>query len=112
MTDHALTEGKDLEIEAGLEDDTYVVRLSGELDIANCEAVDAAIRQAEASAAKKILLDVDALSFIDSGGLQMILKAKRRADRHGHRLLVTRGTGHVADMFRLTALDMTLPFAT
>ena len=106
------TREESLEIETAEEDGTYVIRLSGELDLSACEAVDAELHRAEAGAAKRILLDVNALEFIDSSGLQVILRAKRRADRSGRRLRVTRGTGHVADMFRLTALDMTLPFAS
>ena len=101
-----------LEIETAEADDTYVIRLSGELDMSSCEEVDAELCKAEDTDAKRILLDVEGLQFIDSSGLQVILKAKRRADRSGRRLRVTRGTGHVADMFRLTALDMTLPFGS
>ncbi len=101
-----------LKIETSEEDGTYVIRLAGDLDMSSCEAVDAELRRAEAGPAPRILLDVEALAFIDSSGLQVILKAKRRADRGGRRLRVTRGTGHVADMFRLTGLDMTLPFSS
>ena len=100
-----------LEIETLEEDGTYVIRLRGELDLSSCDALDAALREAEDTPMKRILLDVDALRFIDSSGLQVILRAKRRSDSTGRRLRITRGTGHVADMFRLTALDMTLPFA-
>jgi anti-sigma B factor antagonist len=109
--DDPSTSARQLELETFEEDGTHVIRLTGELDMSSCEAVDAELRRAEAGPARRILLDVEALTFIDSSGLQVILKAKRRADRGGRRLRVTRGTGHVADMFRLTALDMTLPFA-
>ena len=110
MTEPAIRGDRDLEIDTAQQEGTYVIRLSGELDMGSCEAVDEALREAEATAPDRILLDVDPLSFIDSSGLQVILRAKRRADSSGQRLRITRGTGHVADMFRLTALDMTLPF--
>jgi anti-sigma B factor antagonist len=100
-----------LEIQTSSEQGTYVIRLRGELDLSSCEAVDAELRRAESEPVDRILLDVNELQFIDSTGLQVILKAKRRADISGRRLRITRGTGHVADMFRLTALDMTLPFS-
>jgi anti-anti-sigma factor len=111
MEDRSARE-KSLAIETADEEGTYVVRLSGELDMSSCDELDAELRKAEDSAARRILLDVEGLEFIDSSGLQAILRAKRRADRSGRRLRVTRGTGHVADMFRLTALDMTLPFGS
>lgn len=109
--DPSTSREKALEIEAAEADGTYVVRLHGELDLAHCDSVDAALRAAERSQAPRILLDIDGVSFIDSSGLQVILRAKRRSDGSGRRLRITRGSGHVADMFRLTALDMTLPFA-
>ena len=111
MDDPAASEQR-LEIQTATEDGVYVIRLRGELDMASCDAVDAELRRAEAGSADRILLDVNELQFIDSSGLQVILKAKRRADISGRRLRITRGTGHVADMFRLTALDMTLPFSS
>ncbi len=96
-----------LQIYAGQEGDTYVVRLAGELDLSTCEAADAAIREAEASRARWITLDIDGLSLIDSIGLRTLLVAKRRDDVNGNRLRLTRGTGAVADLLRLTALDLT-----
>ena len=102
---------KGLRIDATLEEDTWTIRLSGELDLGNSEQLDAALLDAEASDATRILLDVDELRFIDSTGLRVILRATRRAERTGDRLRVTRGKGYVADMFRLTALDRTIPFA-
>ena len=100
-----------LEIETAQDGDSYVIRLLGELDLSSCDAVDAALKRAEETPATRIVLDVEGLRFIDSSGLQVLLRAKRRSDATGRRLRVTRGSGHVADMFRLTALDMTLPFA-
>ena len=96
-----------LRIDAAREEDTCTIRLSGELDLGNSEQLDAALLEAEASDASRILLDVDELRFIDSTGLRVILQATRRAERTGGRLRVTRGKGYVADMFRLTALDRT-----
>jgi anti-anti-sigma factor len=100
-----------LQIEAGREGDTYTIRLRGELDLGNCDRLDEALLEAEASDAPRVLLDVDELRFIDSTGLRAILRATRHAERTGLPLRLTRGQGYVADMFRLTALDRTLPFA-
>ena len=99
-----------LQIRAGQEGSCYIIRLIGELDVAGAGAVEMALVQAETTTATRILLDIDELSFIDSSGLEALMRAKRRADNSGARLRMTRGTGHVADMLRLTALDLTLPF--
>jgi anti-sigma B factor antagonist len=99
-----------MEIEDEIRDDVHVIRVRGELDLASASLLEARLLAAEASGAKRILLDIDGLSYVDSRGLQVILRAKRRADADGFELALTRGQGHVADMFRLTALDRTLPF--
>jgi anti-anti-sigma factor len=112
VTDPSESSGQTgLRIDAGREGDTHTIRLSGELDLDNAERLDQALLEAEESDANLILLDVDDLRFIDSTGLRVILRATRRAGRTGDRLRLTRGRGYVADMFRLTALDRTLPFA-
>ena len=85
-------------------------RLLGVLEGASVQQFEDALGAAERTDASTILVDVNGLAFIDSRGLQAILSAKRRADSDHDRLRLTRGTGHVADMFRLTALDQVLPF--
>ena len=99
-----------LEIETRRDDRTFVIELGGELDLTSRAAFDQAVAEAAASDADRILIDLDRLQFIDSTGLQGILAAKRQLAMEPDRLRITRGTGFVADMFRLTALDKTLPF--
>ena len=57
------------------------------------------------------MVDLDGLSFIDAAGLRVLVGAARRSADNGDRLSLTRGTGEVSRMFRLTLLDLTLPFA-
>jgi anti-sigma B factor antagonist len=104
------TEPVELRIKAGQKDDRYIVRLLGELDCAGAGEVEMALVLAEKTGAPRILLDIDELTFIDSTGLAVLMRAKHRADATGERLRITRGTGQVADMLRLTALDLSLPF--
>lgn len=94
-------------------DGVYTVRLVGELDADGCRKAERALRKAERSEAARIVLDIDELRFIDSAGLELLLfllRAKRRDGARGGRLRMTRGTGHVADMLRLTNLESSLPF--
>jgi anti-anti-sigma factor len=112
VTDSSQSTGRTgLGIEAGRNGDTYTIRLSGELDLENADRLDQALLDGEATDASRVLLDVEELRFIDSTGLRVLLRATRRAEQTGHRLRFTRGKDYVADMFRLTALDRTLPFA-
>lgn len=109
MSERNAADTAQLEIRAGQEADTYYLRLIGELDLSGREATEAALLQAEESQAETILLDLDGLWFIDSTGLKLLLDAKRRDEESG-RLRMTRGSGHVAELLRLTGLARALPF--
>jgi len=63
------------------------------------------------SHAIRILLDLDELTFIDAAGLSVLVAAWHRSMTDSNRLQVTPGRGGVASMFRLTALDLVLPFS-
>jgi anti-sigma B factor antagonist len=91
---------------------SVVIRVEGELDLYRCPELLDALRGAESSQADRIILDLQALRFIDAAGLQVLLAASRRSASNGDRLRVTRGRGEVARMFGLMALDRTLPFAS
>ncbi len=97
-------------IAAAREGDSYVIRVEGELDLSECSQLEGALREAEASLATRILLDLDELAFIDAAGLSLLVAAWHRSAADGNRLQVTRGGGSVANMLHLTALDMVLPF--
>jgi anti-sigma B factor antagonist len=91
------------------EGDTFVVRITGELDLFECPRLVWALREAEATHAPRILLDLEGLTFIDAAGLGVLVAAWRRSLTNGNRLRVTQGMGDVASMFCLTALDTRLP---
>ena len=54
------------------------------------------------------LLDLSAISFIDSAGLGRVLAVQRRAGRDGRRLVVVRGCRAIERLFALSALDLRL----
>jgi anti-sigma B factor antagonist len=99
-----------LTIKVADEPDAYVIRVAGELDLPGCSDLEAALAEAERSRGEQIVVDLDGLRFIDACGLHTLLAASRRSASNGSRLRLTRGTGEVARMFRLTLLDLTLPF--
>ena len=97
-------------IRASFRDSIYRIKVEGRLGESECFELRHVLAQAEASSARRILLDVDRLTSLDARGLHAILRASRRSAGDGNRLQVTRGRGHVADIFRLSALDQTLQF--
>jgi anti-anti-sigma factor len=98
-------------ISAAEDGDTYVIRVAGELDLSGCPRLEHALREAEVSHAIRILLDLDELTFIDAAGLSVLVAAWHHSMTDSNRLQVTPGRGSVASMFRLTALDLVLPFS-
>lgn len=101
-----------LAIEALREGATHVICASGELDLSDCPKLEHALLEAESSKTERILLDIDGLTFIDVAGLQTLVAAGLRSQRNGAHLQMTPGTGSVAEIFRLTSLDSTLPIVS
>jgi anti-anti-sigma factor len=87
-----------------------VIAVAGELDIANAPAIDAALRDAEASGAREIVLDLSGLHFMGSVGLRLILEADDRARALGHRLTL-RTSPAVQRIAELSGLGSMLPLA-
>jgi anti-sigma B factor antagonist len=77
------------------------VRVAGELDFAAAPQLEATLQAAQLHASK-VVLDLRALSFIDSGGARVIADAAARARPDGRRLMVVRGSREVDRLLTLT----------
>jgi anti-sigma B factor antagonist len=76
--------GKPLRIETARNGDTVTVALSGELDLATANAVKSVLMAAEETEISRIVIDLSDLSFVDSSGLSVLLRAKARSDGRLH----------------------------
>src|ERR687895_285174 len=83
------------------------LKLSGELDRSNVPALDDAFTTAERRA-KRIVIDLGELTFIDGGGLRALQNAGERARRNGHELVLTNPTPWVRQLLELCELDREL----
>jgi len=88
--------------------DSATVFLRGELDLSGVDRAREAVEQAEASDATLLVLDLSQLDFIDSTGLEVLLRAARRAHNNGRRLIVARPSRYVRRLLELTAIDQSL----
>jgi anti-sigma B factor antagonist len=88
--------------------DRATVSLCGELDMSGVDRARTAIEQAEASSAGLLILDLSQLEFIDSTGLEVVLRAARRAHDAGRRLVVQRPSSYVRRLLEITAIDQSL----
>jgi len=91
------------------EEDAYVVSPMGELDLSGSPDLEAALLGAEQSDATRIMVDLGGLTFIDSTGLGVLVRAAARSSQNGDRLRITSAKDQVASILRLTDLDNQLP---
>lgn len=81
--------------------DAAWVRVNGELDIATAPILDQTLRRAEQQA-RRIVLDLRELAFMDTSGRHVILAASLRAQQAGGRLVLVRGRAQVDHVLALT----------
>ncbi len=94
-------------LSVSVEADGDAVKLAarGEMDLATADIVDRELVKAEASDARRIILDLSGVEFIDSSGLKVLVYAARRSNSDSNRLAVMPGTGQVAKMLKLTGIE-------
>jgi anti-anti-sigma factor len=99
-----------LEVRSERRADEHVVALAGELDLDGAERVTRELLRAEASDARRIVLDLSHLAFIDSTGVRLIIAAHARSRMDGDRLVLARGPSAVQRVFELSGVAQRLPF--
>ena len=88
--------------------DTTLVRLSGEMDIA-CEEYFEHSMQPVEQEGSWIVLDLSGLTFMDSTGLRLILRAWDQSRRDGFQLAVLPGSGPARRILEVSGLSRVLP---
>jgi anti-sigma B factor antagonist len=90
------------------EGEVAVLPLGGDLDLSTAPEVEREIRRAEARRPGVLVLDLRAVTFLDSSILREIVAAHVRARRDGRRLAVAVGSEAVRRVFRITLLEWRL----
>jgi anti-anti-sigma factor len=107
---HLLFEPLDVRLEA--RGDTAVIVITGACDGSCHERLRARLLEAETGGARRIVVDMTAMRFIDSIGLRVLLGAWNRARHAGHVFSVALATtGQVRRVFELTGVDHIVPVA-
>src|SRR5687768_10663324 len=100
-----------LDLQSDRYGETVVVRLTGELDIACEEHFEQSLRVLEQHA-DGIVLDLSALSFMDSTGIRLVLQAWYSTQRGGCEFAIVLGDSPVKRTLEIAGLDRVLPIAT
>jgi anti-anti-sigma factor len=88
-----------------------LLSVHGELDLATVDEVRARLDALQAER-RAVVLDLDALQFMDSTGIRLVLQAAQDAERTGWSFAVTRGSRPVRRVFEAAAIHDRLPYAT
>lgn len=90
----------------------WVLRLTGELDVATAPRLAEHIAHAAwADPPPRIALDLSGLSFCNSSGLNVFVRAWKRANAVGGELVLLAPPPRVAASLRITALDRHIAIA-
>ena len=88
---------------------TVTLRPSGELDMATVPELEAAMQTARGRASG-VVLDLSAVTFIDSTGVSFVMRAHNEATQVGFRLELVPGPPVVQRVFELVGMAHRLPF--
>ena len=82
-----------------------VLTVQGEIDFSTAEEFDALLGRALDDARRRLVVDLRALSFLDSTGLSTILRQDRRARAAGREFIVVKGPAQIRRVFTLTGVS-------
>src|SRR4051794_3637205 len=87
-----------------------VIEVRGEVEIATVEPLRAALAEVQ-NAKGPVVVDLRAVTLLDSSGLATLLNAQRRLTRAGRKLSLIVVPGPVARVLEVTRLDTTFALA-
>ena len=82
-----------------------VVRLIGELDLGEVEALQEELDRLCSNGLAELMLDMSELDFVDSTGLHLLMKLRGRCARQELPLTLVPGPPAVQRLFQLTGTD-------
>lgn len=81
-----------------------VLALSGELDVAAAPQLEDLLQQIRGEGHPRVMLELSELTFVDSAGVSVMIKAKKEAEAAGGQFLLRRPTAQVHRVFALVGL--------
>jgi anti-sigma B factor antagonist len=99
-----------LSITRSNEDGSVVLALAGELDVISAPELAEQLEALAADASPRVLLDLSGLSFVDSAGVSVLVKARHAAEESGRRLILRNATEQVHQVFSVLGLASWLAY--
>jgi anti-sigma B factor antagonist len=91
--------------EVGRDGGSGWVRPAGDLDLDSVHRVEAALAELREDGCGNLVLDLRALTFMDSSGLRLVIRWHTAARDDGFRFGIVPGPEVVQRVFRLTGMD-------
>ncbi|MFT4048485.1 MAG: STAS domain-containing protein [Solirubrobacterales bacterium] len=104
MNSPAEREGQ-FEVSASTAPGVATFTLRGELDIATADQLTAELDALESAAGSRRVIDLSAVSFMDSTGLRVLIAANRAAEGGEYELIVVTGDSPARRVLELTRMD-------
>jgi anti-sigma B factor antagonist len=86
------------------DDRGVVLALVGELDVITAPDLALMLGQLADEGCPRVLIELSGLSFVDSAGVSVLVKAKHEADANGRRLVLRSPTEQVHQVFSVVGL--------
>jgi anti-anti-sigma factor len=83
---------------------TWVLAVDGEADAAGVETVETAAKEAHLEAGGILIVDLTAVTFIDTSFIRWLVGLKRRIERRDASVVVIVGPGEVREVFALSGM--------
>jgi anti-sigma B factor antagonist len=80
------------------------VALSGEVDLATAGELEGSVERLVASGITNIVVDLKDVTFCDSVGLNVLVRARKYCAEHGGQLRIIRPRGEVAQVLSISGL--------
>lgn len=98
-----------MEYRSGSDGDPLIVELHGVLTFDDHERFRELAATVTDGAADTVILDLSALTMIDSAGIGMLIMANDRVIKRGKTLRLRGVTGHVAKVVELSRIEQLIP---
>jgi anti-sigma B factor antagonist len=86
------------------------VAVAGDLDMSTSPRLSASVKTALQRGARRIVVDLHNVGFVDSSGLRTLIELHRRGADEGWRLAIRPPSEDAFTVFRISGADQALPF--
>ncbi|MCB1017682.1 MAG: STAS domain-containing protein [Acidimicrobiales bacterium] len=99
------TEAPDFRITGAAVDDELVVTLAGEVDLSSRERISQFVALEVDACPGTLVIDLAAVTFVDSTGLSLLIRAHDTVTAHGGRVVVRHANAQFRRLLAITGVD-------